>query len=97
MSLFAHRFLTEDGGRSAAPGVYDDMLGLRVDSDGVPVVASSAMVGPTSTKAELDPSPTLGPTETRGDVDPDHHGAATWVLGPIETGSEVDADRQALP
>jgi len=97
MSLFAHRFLTGDAGRFAAPGVYDDVLGLRVDGDGVPVAANPAMVGPTVTKADGDPAAALGPTETRGDVDPDHQAAATWALGQIKTSSDVDANRQALP
>lgn len=97
MSLFAHRFLTDHGGPPGAPGTYDDVLGLRVDRDGVPVAGNAAMVGPTSTKADVDSSTALGPTETRGDVDPDRHGTAAWVLGPIKTSSDVDADRRALP
>jgi len=96
MSLFAHRFLSEDGGRLAAPGVYDERLGLRVDPDGVPVAGSSAALAAGSTKAEVDPSPALGPTETRGDVDPDRYGAHVWALGPVKTSAEVDADARAL-
>jgi hypothetical protein len=97
MSLFAHRFLIDDSGRPAAPGTYDDLLGLRVGPDGGPVAGDSTMAGPTVTHADVDPSPVLGATETRGDVDPDRRGAAVWTLGPIRTASDVDADRRALP
>jgi len=97
MSLFAHRFLSDDRGRPDAPGTYDDLLGLRVDRNGVPVASHPAMLGPTSTKADVDSSAALGPTETRGDVDPDRHGTKAWTLGPIKTSSSVDADRRALP
>lgn len=96
MSLFAHRFLIDDSGRPAAPGTYDDLLGLRVGPDGGPV-AGSAMPGPTVTKADVDSSPALDATGTRGDVDPDRRGSAAWALGPIRTASDVDADRRTLP
>lgn len=95
--LFAQRFLTRTDPVTPTPGTYDEVLDLRLDHNGEPVALGIAALGPSVTKADLDPAPALGPTQTRGDLDPDKHATAAWAAGPFKTSADLDRGRPALP